>query len=157
MSDFLSFFLLGFINIFISLVVCLSASVYLLSSGIKLEPFGPIDNPLSVSVPLGTSVGILHGLITTIVVCWYKSESVFGNGIAAFIAAEMLLLAALIRFFVRTFTKREVPVSLTFQNIGQSLYIGFFFFLFLSIAVFIPSFLVGLSAGTIQQFVFRSF
>lgn len=148
MSAFLSYFLTALINVFISFVVCTSVSVYLLSSGINIDPFGPIINPVSKSFKLGATIGILHGLVTIGIIYWYKSESVIGNGISAFVATEVLLLTAIMYFILSNITVSSIIFH--FRDLSFVLINFFGWFLILSVVLCIPSFLVGLLAGIIR-------
>jgi hypothetical protein len=154
MSSFFQVFLPALLNISVSFIICVSLSLFLLSSGIQLEPIGSFDNSWQKSFMLGAVAGILHGLITAAVIYRYKPASTAGHGISAVIATEVLLLAAITIIIIRYLAVND---ALKFPNIGAAVplaYMGFMAFLVSSAILIIPSFMVGLLTGKIQQVIF---
>lgn len=144
-----------FIQIFaaisISIIFGIIGSVWLLSSGISAAPFGSINNPLSMSIPVGLGVGLVHGIILVIVLWWLRPESLIRCGIAGIVTTELLIaLGFCVAVTISLFQSGRLlpflnPVaSMTSKDVYYLFVTIGFWFLLLSLLLLIPSILIGL-------------
>jgi hypothetical protein len=112
MPAFLQFFLQIFISVLISATVFAICAIGVLSTGNGIAfGFGSLYTPVSKSASLGAFVGVVHGLVTGLLICRYKPASPVGTTIASFLAMEILILIGIVAVCIYFFATHPPATS----------------------------------------------
>ena len=143
------------VSVMISVAVWMIFSVSLLSvAGMFTGGGGFIDLtphlPLSQSALYGLAVGVVHGLLTGLIVYFHKPDSVIGTGISSILVTEILIAIGFIVGLIANYFNRPVQVgkptiALTYENAYALIVTVVFWYIVLSIIFLIPSIVIGLA------------
>ncbi len=152
-------FLQFLVSVLASTAVCVICAIWLLSSGIPAPPFGVIKNPISTSALVGLVIGISHGLLTGLMIFWFKPTSILSATVSSVLATEVLIIVGFIVCWV-AYTEGPVFGGANSTEILAAVWIFvvnlFIYLILLSFFALVPSIVIGLLnrlvAGLLSKF-----
>lgn len=150
------------LQLFLTIVICVAISIIVFSAiFIALfspgfwGPFGPPSSSLSWSLWRGATFGVIHGLITGLLFCWRRPESVGGSIWTTIIGTEVFLILAVVAFYLylspHPVNHNLLSNSYRFEDIHRSIFFIVGYHIIFSIVLLIPSVFIGI----MNSYVFK--
>ena len=115
-----------------------------------------MDNPISTSMKYGAAVGIFHGLLTGLLISWYRTESAIGMIFSSIASTEILIFLVMAIVLIYQLLNpvvggARVPTPFFMYLAGLGLLL--MWFLIFSALFLIPSIIIGFANRFIPVFL----
>lgn len=151
MSTTSQFFSQILISVLISVAVWVITAVALLSLPAILTGGGFLipNAPFSQSAGYGLAAGVFHGLLTGLIISFYKPDSIIGSTLSSFLATEISIALGFIAGFAVHYLNQPTSPGNPATPPSFSDYAAFFinillWFIIFSILFLVPSIIIGL-------------